>query len=234
MPDGLGYVPTMHSESQQETPDLVVFDVDGTLVDTNYHHALAWYRAFRAHGVSVPVWRVHRAIGMGGDQLVTAVAGGQVEDKLGDEVRSRWAVEVEPLFDEIQACEGAVELLSWVRERGVRVVLASSAKQEHLDRYLELLAGGRMADAYTTSADVDTTKPAPDLLTAAVEKAGGGVPVVIGDSVWDFEACRRAGYVGYGVRTGGFGAEELRAAGAVEVYDSLPHLQRAFRSVIGR
>jgi HAD superfamily hydrolase (TIGR01549 family) len=224
----------MRTDNRRQAPDLAVFDVDGTLVDTNYHHALAWYRAFRAHGVSVPVWRLHRAIGMGGDQLVAAVAGEQVEDKLGDDVRARWAEEVEPLFGEIQACEGAVELLYAARDWGLRVVLASSAKQEHLDRYLELLDGGSMARAYTTSADVDTTKPHPGLLEAAVDKAGGGIPIVIGDSVWDFEACQRAGYVGYGVRTGGFCAEELRDAGATEVYDSLPELHEALRRSLNR
>ncbi|HEY2206965.1 MAG TPA: HAD family hydrolase [Pseudonocardia sp.] len=209
------------------TPDVAVFDVDGTLVDTNYHHALAWFRAFRAYGVTLPVWRLHRAIGMGGDQLVASVAGDEVEDSIGDDVRARWSEEAGPLLAEVQPFEGAVELLREVRRRGFRVVLASSAKQEHLDRYLDLLDGGASAEAWTTSADVRETKPAPELLQAAVDKVGGGTPVMVGDSTWDFVASQRAGYVGYAVRTGGYSEQELREAGASAVFESLTALHDA-------
>jgi HAD superfamily hydrolase (TIGR01549 family) len=204
--------------------DTAVFDVDGTLVDTNYHHALAWFRAFRAHDITVPVWRLHRAIGLGGDHLVTEVAGEDVERSIGDELRSRWADEVEPLLEEVRPFEGAVELLRAVRERGFRLVLASSGKKAHVERYLDLLDARELAEAWTTSDDVDETKPEPDLLHAAVEKVGGGSPVMIGDSTWDLLAARRAGHLGYAVLTGGFSVEELREAGAAEVFSSLAEL----------
>jgi HAD superfamily hydrolase (TIGR01549 family) len=200
--------------------DVAVFDVDGTLVDTNYHHAVAWFRAFRRCDVTVPVWRLHRAIGMGGDKLVPAVAGEDVEERHGDAVRAAWAEEFAPMLDEIQPFDGAGPLLAEVRRRGFRLVLASSGRAEHVDHYLDLIDGRSLADAWTSSGDVGQTKPAPDLLAVALERVGGGSAVVVGDSVWDFEAAGRLGLPGYAVRSGGFAESELREAGALEVADS--------------
>jgi HAD superfamily hydrolase (TIGR01549 family) len=185
--------------------DTAVVDVDGTLVDSNYHHALAWFRAFRAHHITLPIWRLHRAIGMGGDQLVGAVAGEEVEHRLGDRLRDRWAAEFAPLLDEVAPCNGAHELLADLRARQVTVVLASSGKPEHVDHYLELVEAKSIVDAWTTSEDVERTKPAPDLLRVAMERSSGSAPVVIGDSVWDIAAAKRAGYPSYGLCTGGRG-----------------------------
>ena len=200
--------------------DTAIFDVDGTLVDTNYHHALAWFRAFRRHEVTLPVWRLHRAIGMGGDQLVAAVAGDDVEQRLGDELRADWADEFDAMLMEVQPFEGVRELLEDVRRRGFRLVLASSGKAEHVDHYLGLFGGAELAEAWTTSADVENTKPAPDLLQAALDKVGGCSPVLVGDSVWDFEAGARLEVPGYAVRSGGFSVDELRESGALDVFDS--------------
>ena len=205
--------------------DVAVLDVDGTLVDTNYQHALAWYRAFRRTGLTLPVWRLHRAIGMGGDQLVEAVAGPEVEAEHGDDLRAAWAEEFEPLLGEVRPFAGVRELLTGLRERGLTIVLASSGKPEHVDAYLDLFGGRELADAWTTSEDVDATKPEPDLLRAAVDKVRGGSPFVVGDSVWDFAAAGRAGYPGFAIRTGGFSVEELTEAGAREVFDSVEELR---------
>jgi HAD superfamily hydrolase (TIGR01549 family) len=205
--------------------DTAIFDVDGTLVDTNYHHALAWFRAFRRYDVTLPVWRLHRAIGMGGDQLVAAVAGERVEEEHGDGLRAAWAEEFQPMLKEVQPFEGVRELLTDVRQRGFTVVLASSGKPDHVDAYLDLFGGRELCEAWTTSEDVEQTKPAPDLLVVALEKVGGRSAVVVGDSVWDFEAAGRAGYPGYAIRTGGFSVEELKESGAKEVFDSLPQLR---------
>jgi HAD superfamily hydrolase (TIGR01549 family) len=212
--------------------DTAVVDVDGTLVDSNYHHALAWFRAFRAHQITLPIWRLHRAIGMGGDQLVGAVAGEEVEHRLGDRLRDRWAAEFAPLLDEVAPCDGAHELLADLRARQVTVVLASSGKPEHVDHYLELVEAKSVVDAWTTSEDVERTKPAPDLLRVAMERSSGSAPVVIGDSVWDIAAAKRAGYPGYGLCTGGFAASELREAGAVAVYESLRELCAALDEIL--
>jgi HAD superfamily hydrolase (TIGR01549 family) len=212
--------------------DLVVFDVDGTLVDTNYHHALAWYRAFRRYDRTPPIWRLHRAIGMGGDHLVEAVAGADVERDLGDKLRSAWEEEYAPLLPEVQPFEGARRLLESVAEAGLPVVLASSGKAEHVDRYLELLDARELAEAWTTADDVERTKPEPDLIAVAIEKVGGGDALMVGDSVWDCEAAQRLGVPSYAVRTGGFSVDELREAGARAVYDDLVELRDGLRKVL--
>lgn len=214
----------MTSTAGADRPDTAIFDVDGTLVDTNYQHALSWYRAFRRFDITVPIWRIHRAIGMGGDQLVSAVTNHRTEDRLGDQLRGAWSEEFDPMLDEVQPFAGAVEVLSAVKDRGFRMVLASSGKQEHVEHYLELIDGRRLADAWTTSADVEQTKPAPDLVQVALEKVDGRAGVMVGDSTWDSVAAGKAGVASVAVRTGGFSVEELREAGAEAVYDSLVEL----------
>jgi beta-phosphoglucomutase-like phosphatase (HAD superfamily) len=141
----------------------MILDIDGTLVDTNYHHALAWYRAFRQHGVVLPIWRIHRAIGMGGDQLVEELAGPEVEEEHGDEIRDAEGPLYMTMIEEIEPFEGAKELLQKLRERERTIVLASSAKEDEVDHYLDLLEAREVVDAWTTSADVEATKPEPDL-----------------------------------------------------------------------
>ncbi|WP_369255753.1 HAD family hydrolase [Geodermatophilus amargosae] len=205
------------------SPLVAVLDVDGTLVDTNYQHALAWYRAFRSLGETFPVWRIHRLIGMGGDQLVAAIGGDELEQRIGDEARERWVRETDPLLTEVAPLPGARDLLVGLRQRGHRVVLASSGKPHHVDRYLDLLDARDVAEAWTTSEDVESTKPAPDLLRVALRTLGepeDAASVVVGDSVWDVEAAKRAGMPAVSVRSGGFGDDELRGAGAVAVFDT--------------
>lgn len=162
--------------------DTAIFDVDGTLVDTNYQHALAWSRAFRRYDVSRPLWRIHRGIGMGGDQFVSAVAGWQVEEAHGDDLRKAWAEEFDQLIGEIRPFEGAHELLAEVKRRGFRLVLASSGKTEHVETFLDLVDGRSLADAWTTSDDVRSSKPKPDLVAAALAKAGASFPTRLEDS----------------------------------------------------
>jgi HAD superfamily hydrolase (TIGR01549 family) len=205
--------------------DTVIFDVDGTLVDTNYHHTVAWFRAFRRHGVTVPSWRIHRAIGMGGDRLVPEVAGEKVEREVGDEVRDEWKRAFDPMLDEIVAFEGAREAVAAAKRLGFAVALASSGKPDHIKHYLELLDLGDLADDWTSSQDVSETKPAPDLLRVALERVESGRGVLIGDSVWDCAAADEFGLPCVGLLTGGFSEAELRAAGAVAVFESLPQLR---------
>lgn len=202
-----------------------IFDVDGTLVDSNYQHTLAWFRAFRRHDITLPLWRIHRAIGMGGDQLVAALAGEEVERKHGDALRDAWTAEFAPMLDEVCPLHGVVELLEAVRERGLPLVLASSGKSEHVDHYLDLIDGRRLADAWTSSDDVERTKPAPDLVAVARKRGGGGDAVMIGDSTWDIVAANKLDIPTIAVHTGGFAVDELREAGAVAVYDSLDELR---------
>jgi HAD superfamily hydrolase (TIGR01549 family) len=202
-----------------------ILDVDGTLVDTNYQHALAWYRAFRSHGIVLPVWRIHRHIGMGGDQLVKALAGPEVEETGGDGIRAAEKELYGELIEEVEPFDGARELIAELKRRGHTVVLASSAKQEELDRYLELLEVRDLVDDWTTSADVEATKPEPDLVKVARTKAGEDEAVMLGDTTWDCEAAERAGLATIGVLTGGFSEAELRGAGAVAVFESTAELR---------
>jgi HAD superfamily hydrolase (TIGR01509 family) len=202
-----------------------ILDVDGTLVDTNYQHAIAWFRAFRQHGVVLPMWRIHRHIGMGGDQLVASLVGEEFDDEHGDDVRAAEKALYMSLIVEVEPLEGARELITDLRESGHAVVLASSAKAQEVDHYLDLLDARSLVDGWTTSADVERTKPQPDLVTAAVEKAGGGKAVMLGDSTWDCESAKRAGLETVGVLMGGFSEQELLDAGARCVFHSLVDLR---------
>jgi HAD superfamily hydrolase (TIGR01509 family) len=204
-------------------PTIAVLDVDGTLVDSNYQHALAWYRALRSLGETFPIWRIHRLIGMGGDQLLIALGGQELEDRVGEEGRERQGKEVDVLIGEVAVLPGARDLLLGIKDRGHRLVLASSGQPRHVDVALDLLDARDIADAWTSSEDAEATKPAPDLLQVALQKLGApqdGASVMVGDSVWDVEAAKKAGMPAIVVRSGGFGDDELREAGAVGIYDT--------------
>jgi HAD superfamily hydrolase (TIGR01509 family) len=213
-----------------------ILDVDGTLVDTNYHHAIAWYRAMRRNGVVVPVWRIHRHIGMGGDQLIAAVAGDEVESESGGAIRDAEKALYMAMIEEVEPLEGARELISELGERVDRVVLASSAKRDEVEHYVDLLDARDLADGWTTSADVDATKPQPDLVESAMAKAGADEALLIGDTTWDIEAARRAGVGTAAVLTGGFSEAELRDAGALAVFESVSVLRAGLGRlpVVGR
>jgi HAD superfamily hydrolase (TIGR01509 family) len=206
-------------------PPAAILDIDGTLVDTNYHHALAWYRAFRQHGELLPIWRIHRHIGMGGDHLVKALCGEGVEEEKGEDIRDAEKALYLALIEEVEPLHGARDLIVELKERDHPVVLASSAKPDEVEHYLDLLDARELADGWTTSGDVEATKPEPDLVKAAVEKAGNGPAVMVGDSTWDCEAAGRAGIETVAVLTGGFSETELREAGAVDVFHSIDDLR---------
>src|SRR5436309_14166217 len=207
-------------------PPVAILDIDGTLVDTNYHHAVAWYRAFREHGIVLPVWRIHTHIGMGGDQLVGALTDDQTEREHGDEIRDTETKRYFELIDEVETMDGSRELIERLKERGHTVVLASSAKEDEVEHYLDLLDARELADDWTTSADVEATKPQPDLVQAAREKAGGGDAVMVGDTPWDVKAAAGADVETIAVLTGGFAEAELRDAGACAVFESIEELRR--------
>ena len=208
--------------------DTVVLDVDGTLLDSNYHHTVAWARAFGHAGITVPLWRIHRAIGMGGDRLVAAVAGDEDEREHGDEIRDQWEREYDEIIDQTVLLPGAKELLTALRERDVGVALASSSIPKHAEHAFKLLDADDVADTATTSEDAEESKPDPELVEEALSRLEGGGACVVGDSVWDVEAAKRAGVPAYGVLSGGTSRAELEKVGAVAVYedarDLLDHL----------
>jgi HAD superfamily hydrolase (TIGR01509 family) len=205
---------------------IAILDIDGTLVDTNYHHTVAWYRAFRQHDVILPLWRIHRHIGMGGDQLVAALAGDEVEEEKGDDIRTAEKALYLALIEEVEPMEGARRLIADLKDSGHTVVLASSAKEDEVDHYLDLLDARELADDWTTSADVEATKPKPDLVQAARDKAGGGDAVMVGDTPWDVKAAGAADVETIAVLTGGFAEAELRDAGACAVFESIEELRQ--------
>jgi HAD superfamily hydrolase (TIGR01509 family) len=203
-----------------------ILDIDGTLVDTNYQHAVAWYRAFRQHDVILPVWRIHRHIGMGGDQLVEALTDESVEAEKGDDIRAAEKALYLALIEEVEPLEGARPLIERLKDDGKTVVLASSAKADEVEHYLDLLDARELADGWTTSADVEETKPEPDLVKAALEKARAGPDdaVMLGDTPWDCKAAGAAGVETVGLITGGFSEQELYEGGAAAVFASIPEL----------
>ena len=205
---------------------VAVLDIDGTLVDTNYQHAIAWYRAFRQHGIVLPIWRIHRHIGMGGDQVVGALTDERTEREKGDDIRASEKTLYFQLIDEVQPMNGSRELIEQLKARGHTVILASSAKQDEVDHYLDLLDARGLADDWTTSADVESTKPAPDLVTSALERAGGSPEdaVMVGDTPWDVDAAAKACVPTVAVLTGGFAMSELEEAGAKAVFESVDEL----------
>jgi HAD superfamily hydrolase (TIGR01509 family) len=202
-----------------------LLDLDGTLVDTNYQHALAWYRAFREYEIVLPVWRLHRHVGMGGDQLVAAVAGEQAEREHGDDLRAAHGRQFHRMIDEVALMADARRLVEELHNRGAAVVLASSSNEKDLEHFREMLDVDDFLAGATSSADVERTKPEPDLVRAALEK----VPdtdraVMIGDSTWDCIAAERAGVASVALLTGGFSEQELRDAGAAAVFESIGEL----------
>jgi HAD superfamily hydrolase (TIGR01509 family) len=205
---------------------VAILDIDGTLVDTNYQHTLAWYRAFRKHDLVLPIWRIHRHIGMGGDQLVPSLTDDDFERQHGEAVREDEKQLYMELIGEVEPMRDARKLIEELKARGHKALLASSAKDDEVDHYLDLLDARELADGWTSSADVDSTKPEPDLVRSALQKAGGEADdaVMIGDTPWDVEAAKRAGVPTIAVMTGGFSEAELRDAGAVAVFESVAEL----------
>jgi HAD superfamily hydrolase (TIGR01509 family) len=208
-------------------PPIAILDIDGTLVDTNYHHTLAWYRAFRQHGITLPLWKIHTHIGMGGDQLVASLTSETVDEEKGDDIRSAEKALYMALIEEVEPVEEAREFIADLHKRGHTVVLASSAKADEVEHYLDLLDARSLADDWTTSADVESTKPQPDLVQAALSKAGGGDAVMVGDTPWDIKAAAGADVPTIAVITGGFSRAELEEAGAACVFESVAELRVA-------
>jgi HAD superfamily hydrolase (TIGR01509 family) len=203
----------------------VLFDIDGTLTDTNYLHVDAWLRACADVGHPVDAWRVHRAIGMDSSKLLETLLDDDAE-RLGDAVKERHAEHYAAQRSRMRRFAGSQELLHELAERGLQVVLATSAPQEEFDMIIEVLDPGDAVSEVTTAEDVETAKPAPDVVQVALKKAGVSADeaVMVGDAAWDSESCVRAGVRCIGVLSGGYGASELRDAGAIEVYDDVAAL----------
>lgn len=215
-----------------DTLKAVLFDVDGTLVDTNYPHVVCWWEAFSQAGYNVPMARIHRAMGMGSDQMLDALLP---EDRDRDEdgsMRAAHSALYATYWTRERPLPGAVELLRACRDRGWQVVLASSADEREFEALRAALDADDAIDAATSSADVEQSKPAPDLVQVALDKAkvSPDAAVFVGDTVWDVQASGKAGVACIGVLSGGIGRDELLGAGAAEVYDGPAALLEAVRT----
>ncbi|MCU1481576.1 MAG: family hydrolase [Subtercola sp.] len=212
----------------------MLFDIDGTLVDSNYLHVEAWSTGLAGLGHPVADWRVHAAIGMDSSKLLEAVLGDQADD-LGEAASDAHSEQYAALVDRLRPFDGARALLRAVSDAGVRVVLATSAPEDELKKLRDTLDSEDALYAVTSSEDVETAKPEPDVIAVALEKAGvdAAAAVMVGDTVWDAEAAARAGVRFIGVKSGGIGELELRDAGAIEVYDDAAALLAAFTAGAG-
>jgi HAD superfamily hydrolase (TIGR01509 family) len=201
----------------------VVFDLDGTLVDTTYVHTVCWWHAFVQFGHVVPMARLHRAVGMGGDKLIGHVLGEDRDTRHDADLSAAHLALFATWLDLVRPMPGALQLLRWCRDQRLTVALASSAQPRVLDAMLDVLDQPDF-DVVTTTADVEESKPAPDLVAVAIEKAGlePDEAVFVGDSVWDAQAAGQLGLPCVGLTCGGTSAAELTAAGAAWVLGD-PH-----------
>lgn len=202
----------------------VLFDIDGTLLDTTYLHASAWRRAFVECGRDIPTAWIHRRIGMGGDEMLRDLLGDDGSD-LARAARDGHRRHIDALIPEIRPFAEAREILAAVHRRGPRVVLATSASHE-LPALLGALGNPADVDVVTSAQDVEEAKPAPDVFVVGMERAGAepGRSVAVGDTVWDVLAARNAGIGCIGVLTGGISRAELMDAGALAVYRDVGQL----------
>ena len=199
----------------------VLFDVDGTLVDSNYLHVYACTRAFQEAGIAVESWRIHRSIGMDGTRLIQSLSGDADDhaQKKAEDLHTRYLKEAASL---LRPLPGARELLKRVSSLGLQVVLASSASEDELSMSREVLDSDDLVSAATSSKDVDVAKPEPTIIEIALDRAGVDADhaVYVGDAVWDVIACARAGVPAIGLLSGGVSREELEKAGAKAVFDN--------------
>lgn len=209
------------------TPTAVLFDVDGTLVDSNYLHVESWAHAFADVGADVSSWRIHRAIGQDSAKLLDSLLGDKA-DELGDRAKDLHSQYYKELASRLKPLDGARELLGELSKRGLTIVLATSAPEDELAILTDTLDVDDAIHATTNADDVETAKPDPSIVEVALSKAGvsAGEAIFVGDSVWDCIAASRAGIRTIGLLSGGFSSAELLSAGAIAIYDDPAALLR--------
>lgn len=222
----------MTTNSTTDGPAAVLFDIDGTLVDSNYVHVVAWMYGFQSAGRQVEAWRIHQAIGMDSSKLLEWLIGDDAE-RLGDQIKQEHSRRYDELSSLLQPFDGARELLREVSSRGTKAVLATSAPEHELEKLRDLLEVEDSVATVTNAEDVETAKPAPDIVQVALERAGVEATdaVFVGDAVWDVEAAKAAGVACVAVTSGGVHEAALREAGAAQTYgtvrDLLEHLDES-------
>jgi HAD superfamily hydrolase (TIGR01509 family) len=215
----------------------VLFDVDGTLVDTTYLHTVAWWEALRQHDADVPMAEIHRSIGMGSDKLLEHLLGEDRDRSDDDQLSTAHDILYGAWWERLRPLPGAAELLRATAKRGLAVVLASSAKEPELERLRQVIGADDVISAATSSSDAEQSKPAPDILQAALDQSDVDPrrAVFVGDSVWDVRAAARLGIPCIGLTCGGSSAAELSDVGTIATYDDPAALLAALdESAIGR
>jgi HAD superfamily hydrolase (TIGR01509 family) len=208
-------------------PGAVLFDIDGTLVDSTYVHINAWLHAFRAVGHPMDAWRIHRGQGMGSSQLLATLLG-KTAEQIGPRLKQHHSEHYQQTSGLLRAFDGARDLVAAVARRGAKVVLATSAAPDELEVLRSILDIEDAVAEITSATDVETAKPEPDLVHVALQRAGVSAnrAVFVGDTVWDVQACGKAGVACVGVLSGGISESELTGAGAVAVYEDCRALLR--------
>jgi HAD superfamily hydrolase (TIGR01509 family) len=206
----------------------VLFDVDGTLVDTTYLHTVAWWETMRQHEHDIPMAEIHRAIGMGSDKLLEHLLGDQRDQDADEELSKAHSILYAAWWERLRPLPGAADLLRACAARGPAVVLASSAQAEELEKLRAVIDADDVITAATSSADAEQSKPAPDILEAALEQSGVDPKhsVFVGDAVWDVKAAAALDIPCIGLTCGGTSAAELMEAGAVATYATPAELLR--------
>ncbi|UXM91558.1 HAD family hydrolase [Paenarthrobacter sp. JL.01a] len=225
----------MSSEPTAKTRG-VLFDVDGTLIDSSYFHAMAWWQAFRREGFDVEMSAIHRCVGMGGDRLIQSLVSESTEE-LQEALKSSHSAVFSTFWPALRTFDATRDLLAACSEAGLAVGLASSAQDRDLEVSRKLLDAGSSIDAWTSSNDAKESKPAPDILEACLEKLKLSPKdvVFVGDAVWDVKAGAAIGVPVVALTCGGISEAELRDAGAAEVYDNPRHLlEKLEGSLIGK
>lgn len=215
----------------------VLFDVDGTLIDSSYVHTLSWWGAFRQQGYDIPMARIHRCVGMGGDRLVDSLLPAGRDRRADQEILASHSALYASHWPALRAFAGAKDLLVQCHASGLAVALASSARERDLQAMRDILGADAVIDAATSANDAKESKPAPDILVAALAAVGveAADAVYVGDAVWDMQAAAALGMPAVGVACGGISAAELLDAGAAEVYaDPQELLANLTSSAIGR
>jgi phosphoglycolate phosphatase-like HAD superfamily hydrolase len=228
---GTGRSMTDPAPSLQE-PAALVLDVDGTLLDTVYLHVVAWWESFLACGYEVSCFDIHRAIGRGSEDLVETLLG-KADDRVVDGHAERWA----PLRERCIPFHDVPELIRAAAGRGLQVVYCTSGSEQDSEQFREKLGCDDVVSATVSSGDVEQSKPAPDIVRAALDAVGVAPDraVMLGDTVYDVRAARAAGVDCIGLMCGGIGELELQEAGAVAVYGNPSELlQELEASPIGR
>jgi HAD superfamily hydrolase (TIGR01509 family) len=198
----------------------VVFDVDGTLVDTSYLHVVTWWEALRQSGYVVPMRTIHRSIGMGSDKILDYLLGDDRDRGDDDTIAAAHTALWAPYWDRLKPLPGAAELLRECARRGLRVALATSASKAELQALRRAIGADDVIHTATDKDDAGSSKPDPDVIRVALDRAGLAPECVVyvGDSVWDIEASDKLGIPCIGLTSGGLAASELHDAGAVETY----------------